>query len=88
MDDVLEWAGQAGFTGTVNELERQWYSSTSEELASIAHRSWPALRELDEDAIEEVVRPAIDSLQALPERRYLRKATAEIIDLVLPGSWS
>jgi ubiquinone/menaquinone biosynthesis C-methylase UbiE len=24
MDDVLEWAGQAGFTGTVNELERQW----------------------------------------------------------------
>jgi SAM-dependent methyltransferase len=84
--ELLGWASDAGFTGTVNELERQWYSSTPEELAAIAHRSWPALRELDEDATEEVTRPAIDALQALPERHYLRRATAEIVDLVLPGS--
>jgi len=86
VDEVLDWATQAGFTGTVHELDRRWYSSTPEELASIALRIWPALRELDEDAIERVTRPAIDALQALPGLRYLRRATSEIVDLVLPGS--
>jgi ubiquinone/menaquinone biosynthesis C-methylase UbiE len=84
IDEVLDWASRAGFSGTIDTLERQWYSSTPEELASITHRIWPALRELDEDTIEEVTRPAIDALQALPEQRYRRRATAEIAELVRP----
>jgi hypothetical protein len=86
VDEVLEWAGRAGFTGTVGTLERQWYASTAEELASITHRIWPALRELDEDMIDEVTRPAVDALRALPEERCLRRATAEIVELARPWS--
>jgi ubiquinone/menaquinone biosynthesis C-methylase UbiE len=82
INEVLDWASRAGFAGTTDTLERQWYSSTPEELASITHRIWPALRELDEATIEEVTRPAIDALQALPEQRHLRRATAEIVELV------
>jgi ubiquinone/menaquinone biosynthesis C-methylase UbiE len=83
-NEVLEWAGRAGFMGTIENLERQWYSSPSEELASITHRIWPALRELDDDAVEEVTRPAIRALQALPHGQSLRTATADVIDLVRP----
>jgi ubiquinone/menaquinone biosynthesis C-methylase UbiE len=42
VDEVLEWAGEAGFTGDVHQLERQWSSSTDQELAAITNRTWPA----------------------------------------------
>ncbi len=82
MDEVLTWAARADFTGSAETFERQWHSSTSEELASIAHRTCPALRELDEDAIEEATRPAIEALTALPAEQHLRRATADIVVLV------
>ena len=81
IDEVLFWAGDAGFAGEVHQLERHWRSSPSDELAAIAHRAWPALRELDETAIEEVTRPAIEALQALPDAIDLRRATAEMVVL-------
>jgi ubiquinone/menaquinone biosynthesis C-methylase UbiE len=79
VDQVLEWAGQAGFTGNVHQLEREWRSPPDRELAAIASRTWPALRDLDEDAIEEVTRPTIQALQALPATDHIRRATAEMI---------
>jgi hypothetical protein len=77
--EVLDWAAEAGFTGTVHKLERRWVSSPQDELSAIAHRSWPAMRELDEAAIEEVTRPAIDALRELPRTDALRRAVAEMV---------
>lgn len=78
---VLDWAETVGFHGEVHEFERQWHSSPSEELSAIAYRTWPALRELDENSIEEVTRPAIAALRALPEADIVRSATAEAVIL-------
>jgi SAM-dependent methyltransferase len=79
VDEVLGWAGEAGFIGDVHQLQREWHSSPAEELSAIASRTWPALRELDEDAVEEVARPTIEALQALPGIDQIRRATAEMI---------
>ncbi|HXQ75377.1 MAG TPA: class I SAM-dependent methyltransferase [Acidimicrobiales bacterium] len=79
VDEVLAWAGAAGFTGHVHQLERRWRSSPTEELTAIASRAWPALRELDEEAVEEVTRPAVEALRALPSTDADRRATAEMI---------
>lgn len=79
--EVLEWAEGAGFTGTAHRLDRRWYSTPAEELAAIAHRTWPALRELDETDIQQVTRPAIEALEAMPETLDLRRATAEMLVL-------
>ena len=79
VDEVLDWAGEAGFTGTIHQLERQWVSSPRDELSAIAHRSWPAMRELDEAAIDEVTGPAIEALRALPQTESLRRAVAEMV---------
>jgi hypothetical protein len=84
VDEVLAWAGAAGFTGHVHRLERQWRSSPTEELTAIAHRTWPAMRALDEATIEEVTRPAIEALRALPATDDVRRATAEMIVLRRP----
>ena len=81
LDEVLSWAGEAGLAGEVHLFERRWHSSPRQELAAIAHRTWPALRELDEAGLEEVTRPAIKALQALPARDRLRRATAEMVVL-------
>jgi hypothetical protein len=78
---VLSWAGQAGFTGKVHQLDRQWRSTPGQELAAIAHRQWPAMRELDEADIEEVTRPAVEALLALPPTDELRRATADMLVL-------
>jgi ubiquinone/menaquinone biosynthesis C-methylase UbiE len=78
-EETLGWAATAGLIGTVHELERQWLSSPDEELAAIEHRQWPALRELDETAIEDVTRPAVEALRALPPTEMVRRATAELI---------
>ncbi len=85
VDEVLVWGGNAGFAGAVHRLERQWHASPDHELAAIANRTWPALRELDEDAVEEVTRPAIEALRALPPTDSVRRATAEMIVFQRPG---
>lgn len=81
VDEVLYWAGLAGFVGEVHRLERQWRSSPSHEMTAIARRAWPALRELDEAVIEEVTKPAVKALKALPDTDDLRRATAELVVL-------
>jgi SAM-dependent methyltransferase len=81
VDDVLDWAAGAGFTGEVHLIDRQWHSSPNQELTAIANRQWPALRELDDAVIEEVTRPAIRALEALPATDTLRRATADMIVL-------
>lgn len=80
-DEVVGWAAVAGFEATTYELERRWVSSPSDELAAIAHRTWPALRELDEAAIEEVTQPTVEALQLLPPGEHVRRATAEMVVL-------
>jgi ubiquinone/menaquinone biosynthesis C-methylase UbiE len=77
--EVLDWASEAGFVGTVHGFERHWVSAPSEELDAIALRQWPALRELDDDSIEEVTRPAVDELRSMPPGDYLRQAYAEVV---------
>ena len=84
VDEVIEWASDAGFIADVHQMERQWLSSPAYELTSIAYRTWPALRELDETAIEEVTAPAIAALRALPQGEYLRRATADMVVLHRP----
>jgi SAM-dependent methyltransferase len=77
--EVREWGELAGFTSQTHQLQRQWHAPPSDELAAIAHRTWPAMRELDEAAIVEVTQPAIDALLALPSTATLRTATAGMI---------
>ena len=76
---VLGWAGQAGFDGDVHQLERRWNSTPDEELVAIEKRTWPAMRELDEEAIDEVTAPAVRALRALPATDHPRRAVAEMI---------
>jgi ubiquinone/menaquinone biosynthesis C-methylase UbiE len=80
-EQVLAWAGQAGLSGATRQLARQWRSSPENELAAIAGRQWPALRELDEEAIEEVTRPAVEALKSMPATECLRRATTDVIVL-------
>ncbi|MGO9343713.1 MAG: class I SAM-dependent methyltransferase [Acidimicrobiales bacterium] len=84
VDEVLDWAAESGFTGTVHELERQWLSSPDQELRAIEHRQWPAMRELDEASVEEVTRPATEALQALTATDVVRRAIAEMVVLRRP----
>lgn len=83
-DEVLDWAGRAGFTGTVHRFERQWDSTPDQELRAISLRTWPAMRELDEADIEEVTKPAIDALRAMPVTNVIRRVTAEMVVLMCP----
>jgi hypothetical protein len=78
-EEVLEWAGEVGFIGTVHRIERQWDSSPAEELKAIDLRIWPALRELDEASAEIATRPAIEALQSLPPQMVIRRAMVEMI---------
>ena len=83
-EEVLGWAGGAGFTGTSHQLERRWHSSPSDELGAIDAQDWPAMRELDEAAIEEVTRPAIEALSQMPDKPGLRRATSDLLVLKRP----
>ena len=80
-DQVLDWAGLAGFTGDTCSFDREYRSTPSEELDAIVRRAWPALRALDEGEIEEVTRPAIAALRAMPDVEYRRRMTAEMVVL-------
>ena len=79
--EVIGWAKSAGFTAEAHELNLRWRSKPSDELAAIARRSWPALRELGEEDIVQATRPAIEALEALPDVDSLRKATADVLVL-------
>jgi ubiquinone/menaquinone biosynthesis C-methylase UbiE len=71
----------AGFTADAHQFDLRWHSKPSQELAAIAHRSWPALRELGEVEIEQATRPAIEALESLPEAESLRRASADVLVL-------
>jgi ubiquinone/menaquinone biosynthesis C-methylase UbiE len=75
-EQVLGWGREAGFTGSIRHFPRQWVSSPADELRSIALRTWPALRELDESTIEKVTRPAITALESLPPGPCARRVSA------------
>ncbi len=79
VEEVTGWAASAGFVGTVHELQRQWTSAPTDELAAIAHRSWPAMRELDEAALDEVTKPAIEALRSLPDTEGIRRAVSDFV---------
>jgi SAM-dependent methyltransferase len=79
LEEVLTSAERAGFAGSVSRIERQWNSSPAEELAAITLRTWPAMRELDEDAVELATRPAVDALKALPKHDVVRRSTADMV---------
>jgi hypothetical protein len=79
VEEVMGWAASAGFVGSVHELQHQWTLAPADELAAIAHRSWPAMRELDEAAIDEVTRPAIEALRSLPDSEGLRRAVSDLV---------
>jgi SAM-dependent methyltransferase len=79
IEQVTGWAGTAGWVGTVHNFDRSWLSTPGEELEAIALRQWPALRELDETSIEEITRPVIDALLAMPEEVGMRRGTVEAI---------
>jgi ubiquinone/menaquinone biosynthesis C-methylase UbiE len=79
VEEVTGWAASAGFVGTVHELQRQWTSAPTDELTAIAHRSWPAMRELDEAALDEVTKPAIEALRSLPDTEGIRRAVSDLV---------
>jgi ubiquinone/menaquinone biosynthesis C-methylase UbiE len=81
VDEVLEWAASAGFSGRTRPLERSWKGSPSAELAAIAQRTWPSLRQLDHRTVEEVTRPAVEALRALPDAPVERRATTDLVVL-------
>ncbi len=83
--EVLAWAAAAGFAGTVQAVERRWRSAPSDEIAAIAQRSWPAMRELDEAALAEVTGPVVAALEALPPGEALRRAIADLVVLERPA---
>jgi ubiquinone/menaquinone biosynthesis C-methylase UbiE len=79
IEQVTGWAETAGWMGTIQKFDRSWLSTPAEELEAIALRQWPALRELDETSIEEVTRPVIDALQAMPQEVGVRRGTVDVI---------
>jgi ubiquinone/menaquinone biosynthesis C-methylase UbiE len=85
VNQVLEWAGFAGFRGEVHPHERSFVSSPELELDAIERRAWPALRELDEAAAADATRPAIEALKALPPGETERRGFVDVIVLERPS---
>jgi ubiquinone/menaquinone biosynthesis C-methylase UbiE len=83
-EQVLAWAGDAGFTGHIRHMSRQWHAAPADEIAHIASRSWPAMRALDAATFEEVTRPAIEALRAIPDTDVIRRASAGMTILRCP----
>lgn len=81
VEQVLEWSALAGFRGEVHPRARSFLSSPDYELDAIARKSWPALRELDDVAVDEATRPAIEALRALPPGDTVRRGFVDLIVL-------
>jgi ubiquinone/menaquinone biosynthesis C-methylase UbiE len=81
VDQILEWAGVAGFRGNVHPHERSFVSSPELELDAIERRAWPALRELDDAAATDATAPAIEALRALPPGETERRGFVDVIVL-------
>ena len=79
--DICTWAEAVGFGARVESRHRRWSSPPSEALDGIRRRMWAGLRALDDQAIEEVTRPAVDALQALSPEDTARHGVAEILIL-------
>lgn len=80
-DEVVGWAAPAGFAATVHRLQRSWVGRPSDDLTAIALRQWPAMRELDDEALADATRPAVAALSALPDVDTVRRATADMVVL-------
>jgi ubiquinone/menaquinone biosynthesis C-methylase UbiE len=79
---VVAWAEDAGFVGTVEAISREWTTSPADEMAAITERSWPtALRELDEEVAEQLTRPTLEALAALPDAPVTHRGLAEVVTL-------
>jgi len=78
---ILEWSGRAGFHGEVVPHERSFVSSPELELDAIERRAWPTLRELDAAGVEQVTRPAIEALRAMPPGATERRGIVDVIVL-------
>ncbi len=85
VDQILEWAGLAGFRAEVHPHERSFFSSPELELDAIARKAWPLLRELDDEAVADVTTPAIDALRALPPGDTERRGIIDVIVLERPA---
>jgi SAM-dependent methyltransferase len=85
VDQILEWAGLAGFRGEVHPHERSFISSPELELDAIERKAWPALRELDDVAAAAATAPAIEALQALPRGDTERRGFVDVIVLERPA---
>lgn len=79
LEQVIGWAKEAGLTGSVHLRERSWVSTPDQELEAITLRQWPAMRQLDEQSIEEVTWPAVEALHRLPSREIVRRAAVRIV---------
>jgi ubiquinone/menaquinone biosynthesis C-methylase UbiE len=79
VEETLGWASGAGFLGITHQYETFWSSSPTKDLELIENRAWPALRELDEERIEEATRPAIEALSAMPDEVRTRRGIADVI---------
>jgi len=80
VEEVLDWASVARFSGKVHHFTRRWISTPADELSAIELRAWPSMRDLSDADVEEVTKPAIEALRDLPAMPYERLATADIID--------
>jgi ubiquinone/menaquinone biosynthesis C-methylase UbiE len=80
--DILAWGTQTGFDGHVEALAaRSWVTSAAEQAQSIRDRVWRALQGLDDDAFEEVTRPAFEAFAALPDGPIVQRAEADVVVL-------
>lgn len=80
-EQVIEWAETSGFVGRHERQIREWNRSPAEVLDGIGRRMWVGLRDLDDETVEKVTRPAIKALEALPESDLLRRGVGEILTL-------
>jgi ubiquinone/menaquinone biosynthesis C-methylase UbiE len=85
---ILDWSRRAGFHNEVIPYERSFVSSPELELDAIERRAWPALRELDDAAVDEVTKPAVDALRALPPGETERRGIVDVIVLRQDGATS
>lgn len=83
-EEVTAWAGAAGFDVAVERVAKDWRGSPATEMDAIVRRAWPAMRELDGDALEAATGPALEALAAMPAGEVTRRAVADFLVLTRP----
>jgi ubiquinone/menaquinone biosynthesis C-methylase UbiE len=84
VDEVAAWAEAAGFDVAVERLVREWRGSPDREIDAIERRAWPAMRDLDDDALEAATRPTLEALAAMPAGEVARRGFADLLVLTRP----